>query len=100
MMLDSGRNHEEPTPPVAQPAGAATTPLGDEPMAAMARTIARLQHEINNPLAALLAEAQLLQLEPALDVEHRRAVERIIELTRRVIAGVRALDGVRQGRHD
>ena len=53
----------------------------------------RLQHSLNNPLAALLAEAQLLELE-ALLPDHRASVERIIELSRRVIDVVRALDGV------
>lgn len=53
----------------------------------------RLQHSLNNPLAALLAEAQLLELEP-LPPDHRAAVERIIEHTRRVIDVVRGLDGV------
>ena len=53
----------------------------------------RLQHSLNNPLAALLAEAQLLALEPLSD-EHRASVERIIEMSRRVINVVRGLDGV------
>ena len=53
----------------------------------------RLQHSLNNPLAALLAEAQLLELEP-LEPDHRASVERIIELARRVIEVVRGLDGV------
>jgi signal transduction histidine kinase len=53
----------------------------------------RLQHSLNNPLAALLAEAQLLELE-RLEPEHRGSVERIIELSRRVIDVVRGLDGV------
>ena len=53
----------------------------------------RLQHSLNNPLAALLAEAQLLELE-ALPPDHRESVERIIELARRVIDVVRGLDGV------
>ena len=53
----------------------------------------RLQHSLNNPLAALLAEAQLLELEP-LAADHRGSVERIIELSRRVINVVRGLDGV------
>ena len=52
-----------------------------------------LQHSLNNPLAALLAEAQLLELEE-LEPEQRGSVERIIELSRRVIEVVRALDGV------
>ena len=53
----------------------------------------RLQHSLNNPLAALLAESQLLELE-ALPADHRESVQRIIELTRRVIEVVRGLDGV------
>jgi signal transduction histidine kinase len=53
----------------------------------------RLQHSLNNPLAALLAEAQLLELEQ-LSPDHRGSVERIIELSRRVIDVVRGLDGV------
>jgi signal transduction histidine kinase len=53
----------------------------------------RLQHSLNNPLAALLAEAQLLELEE-LSPDHRASVERIIEVARRVIEVVRGLDGV------
>ena len=47
-----------------------------------------LQHALNNPLAALLAELQLLELEE-LKPEHREAVERAIGLVRRVVALVR-----------
>ena len=50
-----------------------------------------LQHAMNNPLAALLAEAQLLELEDLPD-EQRASLRRIIELARRVIALVRSLD--------
>jgi signal transduction histidine kinase len=53
----------------------------------------RLQHSLNNPLAALLAEAQLLELEE-LPPEHRASVQRIIEQIRRVVQVVRGLDGV------
>jgi signal transduction histidine kinase len=53
----------------------------------------RLQHSLNNPLAGLLAEAQLLDMED-LAPDHRASVRRIIELTRRVIDVVRGLDGV------
>jgi signal transduction histidine kinase len=53
----------------------------------------RLQHSLNNPLAALLAESQLLELE-TLAPDHRESVVRIIELCRRVIDVVRGLDGV------
>ena len=55
---------------------------------------ALVQHQLNNPLAALLAESQLLAMEPTLDAQHRVAVERIIELVRRVIGTVRDLDSV------
>lgn len=42
-----------------------------------------LQHAFNNPLTALLAEVQLLELEPLAD-EQRAAVSRILELARRL----------------
>lgn len=47
-----------------------------------------LQHSLNNPLAGLLAELQLLEMEE-LPPEHREAVERAIGLCRRVIQLVR-----------
>lgn len=47
-----------------------------------------LQHTLNNPLAGLLAELQLLEMED-LPENHRQAVERCIELTRRVVQIVR-----------
>lgn len=49
-----------------------------------------LQHAFNNPLTALLAEAQLLELEPLAD-EHRAAVSRILELARRLVGLSRRL---------
>ena len=52
-----------------------------------------LQHRLNNPLAALLAEAQLLELE-GLEPEHASSVRRIVELCRRVIEVTRSIDGV------
>ena len=58
------------------------------------RAIVLVQHQLNNPLAALLAEAQLLGMEPELGAEQRAAALRITELTRRVIALVRELDAV------
>lgn len=57
---------------------------------------ATLQHRLNNPLAALLAEAQLLELEP-LEPEHASSVRRIVELCRRVIEVSRAIDGISIG---
>jgi signal transduction histidine kinase len=53
---------------------------------------ALVQHSLNNPLAALLAEAQLLAMETSLDPEHRAAVDRMTELVRRLISLVRGLD--------
>jgi signal transduction histidine kinase len=50
-----------------------------------------MRHQINNPLAALLAEAQVLGLEP-MAPEHHAAVERIVELCRRMVALIRELD--------
>jgi len=55
-----------------------------------------LQHAINNPLAALLAEAQLLQLED-LTIEQRASVDRMVELCRRVVVLVRRLDALANG---
>ncbi len=56
------------------------------------RLAALAQHSLNNPLAALLAEAQLLAMETTLDAEHRAAVDRMTELVRRLITLVRGLD--------
>jgi signal transduction histidine kinase len=50
-----------------------------------------VQHALNNPLTALLAEVQLLELEPLPD-ESRVAAARLVELTRRVVAAARRLD--------
>ena len=92
-MLDFERTEEQTA--AAAAANGEEVPNPAERLRALQREAARIQHEINNPLSALLAEAQLLSLEPALGVEHRAAVEHIIELTRRVITRVRELDAVR-----
>ena len=47
-----------------------------------------LQHSLNNPLTALLAELQLLEMEE-LSESHRESVERSISLCRRLITIVR-----------
>ncbi|MBX3134229.1 MAG: hypothetical protein KF689_12680 [Gemmatimonadaceae bacterium] len=47
-----------------------------------------LQHTLNNPLAGLLAELQLLEMEDLPD-GHRAAVERCVALTRRLVEIVR-----------
>jgi len=64
-------------------------------LTALRERAARVQHDVNNPLAALLAEAQLLDLDPTLGDEHRLAVRRMIELCRRVVGSVRRLDEIR-----
>jgi len=60
-------------------------------LVAMGETTSRIQHTLNNPLTALLAEAQLLEMEDLAD-EHRAAVKRMIELCRRLVVMVRGLD--------
>ena len=53
----------------------------------------RFQHSLNNPLAGILAEAQLMQLE-SLPPEQHAALERIVGLCRRIIELGRSLDGM------
>jgi signal transduction histidine kinase len=57
---------------------------------ALGESARALQHAFNNPLTALLAEAQLLELEP-LGAEPRAAVERILTLARRLVVLSRKL---------
>lgn len=52
-----------------------------------------LKHRLNNPLAALLAEAQMMELEP-MTPEHANAARRIVELCRRVISVADSIDGL------
>ena len=68
------------------------TPQDTQRREDLERMTALVQHALNNPLAALLAEAQLLAMETTLDPEHRAAVDRMTELVRRLIALVRTLD--------
>ncbi len=58
---------------------------------AIGDSVRMLQHAMNNPLTALLAEAQMLEMEPLTD-EHRAAVGRVIELARRLVVMTRGLD--------
>jgi signal transduction histidine kinase len=53
-----------------------------------------LQHTLNNPLTALLAEAQLLEMDD-LSAEQREAVGRIVEMCRRTVDAVRRIDILR-----
>lgn len=57
---------------------------------ALGESARALQHAFNNPLTALLAEAQLLELEPLAD-EHHAAVVRILALARRLVVLSRKL---------
>jgi signal transduction histidine kinase len=53
-----------------------------------------LQHAFNNPLSALMAEAQLLQLDAPND-EVRECADRMVQLVRRLTELSRSLDAVR-----
>ena len=55
--------------------------------------LAEIRHMLNNPLTALLTEAQLLQLEE-LPEEQKQSVDRIVQLCRRTIEAVKQLDNV------
>jgi len=77
--------------------GSSSLPEGER-RTDLQRLTALVQHKLNNPLAALLAEAQLLGMEPSLEPEQAAAVERVVALTRRVIGIVRELDTVVQER--
>ncbi len=72
----------------------------DASVARMRRLIAAgelavaLRHSLNNPLAALMAEVQLLQLE-AVDDDTRAAAGRMLELVRRLTEVSRSLESVR-----
>ena len=53
----------------------------------------RLQHALNNPLAGLLAESQLMLMDPQTP-DQQASLERIVGLCRRMIEMTRTLDGV------
>ena len=61
---------------------------------AVAELALGLPHAMNNPLAALLAETQLLELEE-LDEELHASAVRMVELVRRLIGLVRQLEAAR-----
>ena len=99
--LDAGFATALPAAVVAAcaPRGGATPSVAErslrrvQQLAAAGEIALGLQHAMNNPLTALLAEAQLLELE-SMTEEQQAAVRRMVELCRRVIALVRRLDGV------
>jgi nitrogen-specific signal transduction histidine kinase len=80
--------------------------LAESPtMAAIARSLAdtrqllaagqiarRVRHDLNNPLAAMLAEAQLLEMDAA-STDDRDAAGRLLELCRRLVTIVGRLEG-------
>ena len=53
-------------------------------LAAAATLVARVRHEINNPLAALLGQAQLLLRDPELTDKTRRRAETIESQAKRI----------------
>jgi signal transduction histidine kinase len=60
-------------------------------LAAAGAVALELRHDVSNPLAALLAEAQLLALEP-LAPDHQAAVGRMVDLCRQTVALLREMD--------
>jgi nitrogen-specific signal transduction histidine kinase len=58
---------------------------------ALGKAARSVLHDLNNPLTALVAEVQLLEME-AVAPEQRAAARRIVELARRVAAVARRLD--------
>jgi signal transduction histidine kinase len=104
-LLVAGLLAERASPEGTRPRGVASDPPHDSSRDPASREVQRVrrlftlgesaraaQHALNNPLTALLAEAQLLEMEPLAD-EHLRAVGRIVELARRVAKEGRRLDG-------
>lgn len=69
--------------------------MADVPAREGASEIAgRVQHALNNALAALMAEAQLLELEE-LTPPQGAAVRRMVDFCRQMALIVRELDGIR-----
>lgn len=60
-------------------------------LAGIGETTLALEHEINNPLSALLGEAELLLMEDGMDATQREALEVICEQGRRIADVVRRL---------
>jgi signal transduction histidine kinase len=55
-----------------------------ERAAVVSQLAVTIRHEVNNALATIMAEAQLLQRSSALDAEQAKAVKNILEMARRV----------------
>lgn len=73
-------------------AQSAPGPETEERVVGISARVAHAQHEMNNPLSALLAEAQILAMDPLLSDNQQESVDRIIQLVRRVIGLVRNLE--------
>jgi signal transduction histidine kinase len=87
----AGRDPALPPPPEAELGAPARELRRVRAQIALAESARMVQHALNNPLTALLAETQLLELEPLGD-EARAAAARLVELARRVVAAARRLD--------
>jgi signal transduction histidine kinase len=85
-------------PQLAELMAAAAEPYADQVMRARRLVAAGeiamgLQHALNNPIAGIMAEAQLMQFEQ-LPAEQAQALSRMVELCRRLTELTRSLDGV------
>jgi two-component system NtrC family sensor kinase len=80
----------------------ASAPFADQVMRARRLVAAgeialRLQHALNNPLAGLLAESQLMLMDPQTP-DQQASLERVVGLCRRMIEMTRSLDGLGERR--
>ncbi|HLA89532.1 MAG TPA: hypothetical protein VJL28_03750 [Gemmatimonadaceae bacterium] len=88
----------ELVPRLAELVAAAELPHADQAMRARRLVAAgeialKLQHALNNVIAGIMAEAQLMQMDPV-SAEHAEALARIVELCRRMVELTRRLDGI------
>lgn len=74
------------------PVSEAGSANADERLNEFRAMVANVRHDINNPLAALLVEAQLLGMDDTLKPDHREAVDRLISLARRLVGQVGRLE--------
>ncbi|MCG3195851.1 MAG: HAMP domain-containing protein [Candidatus Omnitrophica bacterium] len=65
--------------------------MESEKIAAIHATVVTLSHQINNPLAALLGQAELLLLHEELDPKARKSLETIRDMSLRISAVIRKL---------
>jgi signal transduction histidine kinase len=94
-------------PQLADLMAAAAAPYADQVMRARRLVAAGeiamgLQHALNNPIAGIMAEAQLMQLDEVVP-EKAEALARMVALCRRLIELTRSLDGIgerKPPRHD